>query len=67
MERIAPIRKALDTVTDSNSVLKISKVSVSIITLFKINYPFELLELKDTINLKLSILKANDKIKKTLF
>ena len=52
MERIAPIRKALDIFTDSNSVLKISKVSVSIITLFKINYPFELLKLKGTINLK---------------
>ena len=46
MERIAPIRKALDTVTDSNSVLKISKISVSIITLFKINYQFELLKLR---------------------
>ena len=45
-ERIAPIRKALETVTDSNSVLKISKASVSIYILFKINYQFELIKLK---------------------
>ena len=46
MERIAPMRKALETVIDSTNVLKISKASVYITYYLKLHYQFELIKNK---------------------